>query len=225
MRRVVTLYRSSVGKKAVMAVTGSVLFLFVLGHMAGNLKVFQGPEKINAYAEFLREIGDPVLGHGQFLWIARIALLVVVGLHIVSATQLTLAARRARPVKYRRAVHLEDSYASRTMVWGGIIIVTFVVYHLLHLTFGSAHPDFRPGDVYYNLVRGFQVWPVSIGYIIAMIALGFHLYHGVWSAFQTVGANHPKYNHWRRIFAGLVTGLIVVGNISIPVAVLAGIVE
>jgi succinate dehydrogenase / fumarate reductase cytochrome b subunit len=225
MRRVVTLYRSSVGKKAVMAVTGTVLFLFVLGHMAGNLKVFQGPEKINAYADFLREVGGPVLGPEQFLWIARIALLVVVALHIVSATQLTLAARRARPVKYQRPVHLEDTYASRTMVWGGIIVVTFVVYHLLHLTLGSAHPDFRAGDVYYNLVSGFQVWPVSIGYIIAMVALGLHIYHGVWSAFQTLGANHPKYNSWRRIFAGVVTGLIVIGNVSIPVAVLTGIVE
>jgi succinate dehydrogenase / fumarate reductase cytochrome b subunit len=225
MLRVVTLYRSSVGKKAVMAVTGTILFLFVLAHMVGNLKVFQGPEKINAYGEFLREVGAPMFGQGQLLWVARIGLLAAVGLHILSATLLTLEARRARPVKYKRPVHLEDTYASRTMVWGGIIVVTFVVYHLLHLTFGSAHPDFQPGDIYYNLVSGFQIWPVSVGYIIAMIALGLHLYHGVWSAFQTVGANHPRYNRWRRIFASVVTGLIVVGNISMPIAVLAGIIE
>lgn len=225
MRSAVTLYRSTIGKKMVMAVTGGILFLFVLGHMAGNLKAFQGPDKYNAYAAFLREAGSPVFPHGQLLWIARVVLLVAVGLHIWAAVDLTLRSYAARPVGYRQPVHLEDSYASRTMRWGGVVILAFVVFHLLHLTFGSVHPDFVPGDVYHNFVTGFQVLPVSLAYMVAMIVLGFHLYHGVWSTFQTLGVNHPRYNRLRRGFAAVITFIVVIGNLSMPVAVLAGLIR
>ncbi|MFB3069435.1 MAG: succinate dehydrogenase cytochrome b subunit [Gemmatimonadales bacterium] len=224
MRRVLQLYRSSVGKKMVMAVTGLMFFGYVVGHLAGNLKVFTGREKFNAYAEFLREVGAPVFGHSELLWIARGVLLVALVLHITASIQLWQMARAARPVKYQRPVHLEDTYASRTMRWGGVIIFAFIVYHLMHLTWGNAHPSFVPGDAYRNLVSGFQSIGVSVAYMIAVSAVGFHLYHGIWSSLQTLGLNQDRHDRWRRLSA-VVAAAIVIGNISIPVAVLTGIIR
>lgn len=209
-----------------MAVTGIVLFLFVVGHMLGNLKIFQGPEKFNAYAEFLREIGDPILGHGQFLWIARLGLLLAVGIHIVAAVQLTRMSRAARPVKYKRALEPDAStYASRTMRWGGAIIAAFVIYHLLHFTFGTVHPDFVAGSVYHNVIVGFQDWIVAGSYMVAVGVLGMHLYHGVWSVFQTLGANNPRYNRLRRPAATAAALIIFFGFVAVPLSVLAGLVQ
>lgn len=225
MRRVFALARTTVGQKAVMAVTGIILFGFVLMHMLGNLKVFQGPAKLDAYAEWLREVGSPLLGHGQLLWIVRGVLLVATGLHLWSAFVLTRVSRAARPVRYRRLESVESTYASRTMRWGGVLIALFVAYHLLHLTFGSVHPDFRTGSVYHNMISGFRVWPVSAFYIVAMVALSLHLFHGLWSLFQTLGWNHPKYNRYRRAFATVFALVIGVGNISMPVAILLGLVR
>ena len=224
MGRVLRLYRTSVGKKMVMGVTGLILFGFVVGHLAGNLKVFTGREKFNAYAEFLREMGAPLFGHSELLWIVRAALLVALILHITAAIQLWSMARAARPVHYRRPVHLEDTYASRTMRWGGVIIFAFVVYHLMHFTWGNAHPSFIPGDAYRNLVRGFQSIGVSVGYMIAVTVVGFHIYHGIWSSLQTLGLNQDRHDRWRRVSA-IVAAAIVIGNISIPLAVLAGIIQ
>lgn len=224
MARPGTIWTSTVGKKIVMAITGVLLLFFVIGHMLGNLKVYQGSEKFNAYAEFLREAGAPLLGHEQLLWIARIGLLLAVVLHIVAAAQLTRRARAARPDGYRNTPHLEFDYASRTMRVGGVILFLFVLYHLLHLTWGSVHPEFIPGDAYHNLVTGFRVWPASAVYIVAMITLGFHIYHGVWSGFQTLGLNQPRYNRFRRPLAAGIAGVIVAGNLSFPIAVLAGFV-
>jgi succinate dehydrogenase / fumarate reductase cytochrome b subunit len=223
MRRVVHFYRSSVGKKLFMAVSGIILFLWVVAHMIGNLKAFQGRETLNAYAEGLRTVGEPFFGHGQLLWLARSILLACVALHIVAATQLTLLSRAARPVGYQRAPHLELSYASRTMRWGGVIIFLYVLYHLMHFTWGTLHPDFIPGDVYHNLVTGFRAWPVAAIYFLAMAALGLHLYHGVWSALQTLGVNHPRYNPYRRVGAALVAALVFAGFVSVPAAVLTGV--
>jgi len=217
----VTLYRSTIGKKVVMALSGLILVGFVVAHMAGNLKIFQGAEKINAYGVFLREVGDPILGHEQALWIARLVLLAAVGLHIVAAYQLTRLDQASRPVAYARKKR-QTSYASRTLRWGGVIILLFIIYHLLHFTTGQAHPDFREGDVYHNVVVGFQYWYVSAFYIAAMIALGFHLYHGVWSMFQTLGLNSVRYNSLLRGVAVVTALAVVLGNISIPIAVLAG---
>ncbi len=226
MRGVISLYRLSIGKKIVMAATGLVLFLYVLGHMLGNLKAFQGSEKLNAYAEFLREVGAPALGHGQLLWIIRIVLLVAVGLHAVSAWQLARMSQLARPVAYQHRLERDAStYASRTMRWGGVVIFLFVIYHLLHFTVGSAHPDFVAGSVYRNVVIGFQSWPVASVYVAAMLALGMHLYHGVWSMFQTFGMNHPRHNPFRRLFAAVLAVVIVVGFLAVPVGVLTGILE
>jgi succinate dehydrogenase cytochrome b subunit len=219
------LTRSAVGKKAVMAVTGIILFGFVLLHMIGNLKLYEGPQVLNNYAGFLRSVGTPALPASGLLWILRSVLLVAVVLHVWAAWRLTLMNRKARPSRYERRQRVHTSYSARTMRWGGVIILLFVVYHLLHFTFGTVHPDFRPGDVYHNVVAGFRVWWVSIFYIAAQIALGLHLYHGLWSLFQSLGWNHPRFNRWRNGFAHAFAWIVTLGNISFPLAVLAGLVR
>ncbi len=225
MSRVQRLVGSLVGKKVVMAATGVILLGFVLGHMAGNLKVFQGPEHFNAYAEGLRTVGAPFFARGQLLWVARIILLAAVALHIWAAIETTRASWAARPAGYKRLDLVETTLAARTMRWGGVLIVLYVVYHLLDLTFGKANPSFVPGDVYHNLVASFQRVPVALAYIAAVLVLAFHMYHGIYSAFQTLGLNHPKYNRWRRGFAAAYTLVVTVGFIAVPVAVLAGVVR
>lgn len=201
-----------------MAVSGLVLYGFVIGHMAGNLQVYLGPEAINGYAESLRE-----LLHGAGLWIARGVLLLSVLLHAWAATSLTLESRAARPVGYRRREHRESTFASRTMVLSGPILFFFILYHLAHFTTGQAHPNFIPGDAYHNLVVGFRSVPASSFYIVAMLFLGLHLYHGAWSLLQTLGLSHPRWNRLRSASAALFTSAVVAGNISFPLAVLSGL--
>jgi succinate dehydrogenase / fumarate reductase cytochrome b subunit len=211
---------STIGRKVIMAVTGIILVGFVIGHMIGNLQVYLGAESLNHYGRLLR-----TLVHGWALWAVRAVMLTAVVLHIWAATSLTLDSRRARPVGYREHKYREATYASRTMRWGGVILLLFIVYHLLHFTTGTAHPDFIEGDVYHNFVTGFQSVPVSVVYIFAMIALGLHLRHGVWSMFQTLGVSHPRYIAIAHALAWAVAVVVVVGNISFPVAVLAGVVK
>ena len=215
---------SSVGKKILMAVSGLVLYGFVVVHLLGNLKVYQGREAFNHYAEALRTLGAPFFGHGQLLWILRIILLAALFVHLFAVVNLTLQSKRARKHSYKKFDGLEFSYASRTMLWGGVIILLYVIYHLLHFTFGSVHPNFIPGDVYNNFVVGFSQWPVSIAYIAAMIPLGLHMYHGFWSMLQTLGANNPKYNRLRRPIAITLSLIVVLLNISFPLSVMLGIV-
>ena len=212
---------TSIGKKQIVAVTGILLIGFLIVHLAGNLKIYQGPEVYDAYSRFLREVGSPVFAHGELLWIARAALLAAVGIHIQAAVALTLASRRARPVGYRRAADLSFSYASRTMRWGGVILAAFVVYHVLHLTFGVAHPDFRR-SVYHNVVTAFRAWPVALSYVLAMAPLCLHVYHGLWSTTQTLGLENPRGRAWRRPVAAAVALGLFAGNVSIPVAVWMG---
>jgi succinate dehydrogenase / fumarate reductase, cytochrome b subunit len=200
-----------------MAATGLVLYGFVVGHMLGNLQVFLGPEAINAYGEFLQGFL-----HGQGVWIARGVLLLAVALHVWAAVSLTLANAAARPLGYREWQARESSYASRTMVWSGPLLLVFIVYHLLHFTVGNAHPDFVRGDVFRNLVVGFQNPFASAFYILAMLALGLHMYHGFWSMLQTLGLSHPRWTRVRRGLSLLLAGAVVAGNISIPLAVLLG---
>lgn len=218
-------YRRAVGKKAVMAWSGIVLFVYVVLHMAGNLKIYEGREALNHYGEWLREVGSPAVPHGAALWAVRIVLLVAVALHIAATVQLTKMNRRARPQRYVRWKAQRASYASRTMRWSGVLIALFVVYHLLHFTWGTAHTDYRAGDVYHNVVAGFQIWWVSAVYVVAQLALGLHLYHGLWSMFQSLGWNHPRFNRWRKVFAIAFAVVITLGNISVPAAVLAGVVS
>ena len=219
------LYRSAVGKKAVMAATGIILFGFVLGHLLGNLKLYLGPEALNSYSRFLRTAGEPVVPANVLLWAVRLVLIAAVVLHVWAAWQLSRASRAARPDAYVAGTRIHTTYASRTMRWGGVIILLFVIYHLLHLTWGTVHPAFVPGDVYHNVVTGFQVWWVSLFYIAAQVALGFHLYHGLWSMFQSLGWSHPRFDLWRNGFAHAFAWLITLGNVSFPVAVLSGLVR
>jgi succinate dehydrogenase / fumarate reductase cytochrome b subunit len=211
-------YLTTVGKKFVMALTGIVLLGFVLVHMIGNLQLFAGPAKLNAYAAFLH-------GHMKVLWTFRIIMLVAVLWHVLLATQLTLRNWANRPQKYKVVKYREADVASRTMIYGGIMLVAFVLYHIAQLTLGSVGPVFDAKNVYGNVVAGFQVWWISAFYIVGMVALGLHLYHGAWSMFQTLGLNHPLYNRLRRWFAVGFAVVVTAGNIAMPVAVLAGVVR
>ncbi|HEY0591636.1 MAG TPA: succinate dehydrogenase cytochrome b subunit [Thermoanaerobaculia bacterium] len=215
-------YRSAVGKKYVMAISGIVLFGWILAHMVGNLKFFLGPEALNHYGEWLRTMGAPVLPREVGLWISRITLLVLIWLHVQAATQLTLMNWKARPVGYETKKFVEADYASRTMRWGGVIIALYVVYHILHLTTGDAHNDFVPGDIYHNVVAAFSQPLVALVYIVAVAALGFHLYHGLWSLFQSMGWNSAQFNPWRRVFATVFSIVVTLGFVSVPVAVMLG---
>jgi succinate dehydrogenase / fumarate reductase cytochrome b subunit len=217
-----SLTRSLIGRKVLMAVSGVVLLLFVFAHMAGNLHFFEGPERIAAYARFLRTVGEPVLGYGQALWIVRVALIVAVVVHVLSAWLVTRASWAARPVAYRSLERVETTYAARTMRWGGVIILLFVVYHLMDLTFGNANPSFVHLDPYHNMVASFSRWPVAVAYLAAMGMLCLHMYHGIYSGFQTLGLNHPRYNRWRRGFAGVYAVVVAAGFASVPVSILAG---
>ena len=232
------LYRSAVGKKAVMAVTGIILFGFILIHMIGNLHLYEGRLKVEAgkpqpeyeyaideYGGFLRQVGAPALPPNGALWLVRLVLLASVILHIWAAWQVSQMSRQARPVAYQQRDRVAMSYASRTMRWGGVIIALFIVYHILHFTTGTVHPDFQEGAVYHNVVAGFSVWWVSLFYIVAQVALGFHLYHGLWSLFQSLGWNHPRFNRWRDGFAHAFAWIVTLGNISFPLAVLTGLIR
>jgi succinate dehydrogenase / fumarate reductase cytochrome b subunit len=228
------LYSTAVGKKYVMAVTGIIGIGFVVVHMIGNLKVYigvvtEGDElmyDLDVYGEFLRELLVPIFPHTVFLWILRLVLIGAVLLHIHAAYSLTVMNRHARPVKYQspRDYQVAD-FASRTMRWTGIIVALFIVFHLADLTWGWANPDFVRGAVYRNLDASLSRIPVAIFYILANLALGIHLYHGTWSLFQSLGLSSPRFNSWRRALAVGVATIVVVGNVSIPIAVQAGIVE
>ena len=222
---VVTVYRSTIGKKAVMAVTGFLLFGFVVAHMIGNLKIFQGAEHFNAYAEGLRTLGAPFFGHEQALWLLRSVLLVAVILHIVAALQLTRLSQTARPVDYRKRRRVQANYAATTMRWGGLMIGLFVVYHLLHMTTGTVHPAFVTGDAYGNMVHGFQREYVLVPYALAVGALGMHVYHGFWSLFQTLGGGSGRSAGALRGAAALMAVALTVGYLAGPVAIAVGAVD
>jgi len=211
-------YESTIGKKAVMAVTGLILFGFLIAHMLGNLQIFLGRTVMNHYAETLH--GNPGL-----LWTARTIILVSVVLHIVASVQLAWLKNEARPVSYVQRKNVVSSYASRTMIWSGLTVATFVVFHLLHLTTGTIHPRFVPLDAYDNLITGFRVIPAAIAYVIAMVFIGMHLSHGIWSMFQSVGFSHPRYTPVIKKFAAVFSWILVAGFVSVPAAVLSGLVR
>jgi succinate dehydrogenase / fumarate reductase cytochrome b subunit len=214
-----------VGKKVVMAVTGLVLVGFVVAHMLGNLKVFLGTPTIDAYAAFLRTMGEPLFPYGGLLWVARAVLLACVVLHITAAVQLTRMNWAARPEAYDTKDSIATTYAARTTRWSGVILALFIIYHLLHLTGGVV--GFRPGAfqhlrVFNNVVASFSVWYISLFYIVAMVCLCLHLDHGLWSMLQTLGWNNARTT---ATLKGLSRGLALIvcaGFISVPVAVLAG---
>jgi succinate dehydrogenase / fumarate reductase cytochrome b subunit len=216
--KAVRFWDSTNGKKAVMAVSGLILFLFVLGHMLGNLQVFEGPEQFNKYAVLLRTLPEG-------LWAIRIILLVMVILHIVTSVQLALRKKQARPVGYARKQNTVSSYASRTMYWSGPILLAFIIYHILDLTLGTANPNFIEGDVYHNVIASFSNPIVSIWYIFSMVLLALHLRHGAWSMFQSLGVAHPRHNAFLKKAAIVFAVVIFVGFIAVPVGVLTGVVK
>lgn len=224
------LYSTAVGKKYAMAVTGIMLIGFVIAHMLGNLKMYLGQEDLDHYAEFLRELLVPIVPHGTVLWILRIGLIAAVLVHIHAAATLTALNRTARSVKYQSSRDYQvASFASRSMRWTGTIVALFVLWHLADLTWGwvngiGTDGSFVYGEAYNNVVRSFSRWPVAALYIVANLALGTHLFHGVWSLFQSMGWNNPKFNRIRRQLAVAVAAVVVVGNVSFPVAVMAGVV-
>jgi succinate dehydrogenase / fumarate reductase, cytochrome b subunit len=225
------LYSTAVGKKYVMAITGIGLLGFVVAHAIGNLKMYLGPEDFDHYGEYLRELLVPILPRTVTLWLMRVGLIVAVALHIHAAYGLTVINRHARSVKYQGPRDYQvANFASRTMRWTGVIVVLFLVFHLADLTWGwwnatGTDGTFVRGEVYANTVRSLSRPPVAIFYILANLALGVHLLHGVWSLFQSMGWNNPRFNHWRQALAWGTAGFVVVVNCSFPIAVLAGIVD
>lgn len=208
-------YRSTIGKKIIMATTGLILVAFVVAHMAGNTLIFQGPDRLNAYSRFLH-------GTGELLWLVRVVLLVSVLLHIDAAVQLTLRAKAARPMGYAERVPQVSTFAARTIRWGGALLLVFIVFHILHFTTGTFLPAYRPGDVYANVVTGLRVWPVAVFYLVAMAALGLHLYHGAWSSIRTLGLARPKPRPLARPIAAIVAIVVALGFALVPLAVLTG---
>ncbi len=218
------IWSSTIGKKAVMGVTGLVLLLYVIAHMLGNLKFFFGATSIDGYAAWLRTIVDGLLGHAGFLWVTRAVLVGCVVLHMTAATQLARRAHKARPAAYQHRRKIQGSYAARTMRWGGVILGLFVVYHILDLTTGTLNPNGVQGQVYANLTADFRLWYVVLFYTAAIVSLGFHIRHGMWSAMQSLGASSATRQRALQLASLGVALAITVGYLSVPFAVLTGLV-
>ena len=217
--------RTSVGKKVAVAVTGLIGIGFVFAHMIGNLKVFLGREAIDHYGEWLRTLGEPALPRTTVLWLLRLILIASVVIHVTLVTQLTLQSRRARPVKYAYTDNVRKAPGGRTMRWGGAFILLFLIWHLADFTWGTANPGFERGHVYRNVVAGFDREPITILYLVAMFALGMHLYHGVWSTTQTLGINQTRWDKTIRRGA-IALAVIIAGGFSlVPLAVMFGVVS
>jgi succinate dehydrogenase / fumarate reductase cytochrome b subunit len=219
MNRAIRFYSSSVGKKVVMAVTGLIGIGFLIIHVLGNLLVFRGPDAINSYSHFLHSTGE-------LLWVARAVLLVSVILHVIAAYQLTMQNRAARPVGYAKREAQVATLASRTMRWGGVLLLVFIVLHILHFTTGTVRPagTFIEGDVFANVVASFRIWWVVLFYVVAMIALGAHMYHGAWSSVRTVGIAQPSEDPMKRRAALVLALFLWLGFSLVPLAIFLGIV-
>ncbi|MEZ5321722.1 MAG: succinate dehydrogenase cytochrome b subunit [Microthrixaceae bacterium] len=226
----VTFYRSAVGKKWVMALTGVAMLLFLIGHLVGNLKIYLGAEgggyAIDHYAHALRTLLHPIMPNQVVLWILRIGLMIALVLHVHSAATLTIMNRKARPVGYQSTRdYIAANFASRSMRYTGIIVAAYLVFHLLDLTWGKTGDHFVAGRVHDNMIASMQRWPVAIAYIVANIAVAVHLYHGTWSVFQSMGLNNPRYNAARRVFAVGISTLIGVGNVLFPLLIVTRVVK
>ncbi|WP_154676186.1 succinate dehydrogenase cytochrome b subunit [Amycolatopsis benzoatilytica] len=218
----VTFWHSTIGKKAVMAVTGLMFVAFLFVHMAGNLKVFLGPQHFDDYSAWLRTIGEPVLQQTWYLWAQRIVLLVALALHVTAAVQLSKRDRRARPVKYAHGRRRKASFATHTMRWGGATLALYLGWHILDLTVGVANRDFQDGHPYHNVVADFQVWWVNLIYIVALLMLGLHINHGFWSAAQTLGIAGKARDRALKTVGTVLAVVITGGFLIVPIAVMAG---
>jgi succinate dehydrogenase / fumarate reductase cytochrome b subunit len=207
---------SSIGKKALMALTGIILSAYVIAHLLGNMQIYMGADVIDAYAKFLHT-------NNGLLWTARVVLLAAILVHAVAGIQLSMRKATARPTDYHTKANLQGTTASRTMLVSGVVILLFVVYHILHLTTGTVHPDYEHLRPFHNVTAGFHQ-PLAAGlYIVAMVGVGFHLWHGLYSTFHSLGFSHPRYTPQIRKVAALIATLVALGNISVPVAVLTGL--
>ncbi|MCQ8770755.1 succinate dehydrogenase cytochrome b subunit [Streptomyces telluris] len=223
-----SVWRSTVGKKAVMAVTGMIMLAYLVAHVVGNLKVFFGAGEFNHYGHWIRTVGEPFLHYEWFLWIARAALGTAVVLHGVAAYQLSRRDLAARPQNYagtRGKKGRRASYATRTMRWGGVILGLFIVWHVLDLTTLTVNPNAEEGRPYENLVASLDRPAVTAFYIAAMLALGLHIRHGFWSAAQTLGANSPRRDRALKFLANALALVLTCGFIAVPVGVLTGVVS
>lgn len=220
---VATLWRSTVGKKTVMAVSGLLMLLYLVVHMLANLKVFFGPEEMNGYAHWLRTVGEPFLRREWFLWLVRFGLVAAVVAHGVCAYQLSRRDLAARPVRYARP-RRRASYATRTMRWGGVILALFVVWHVLDLTTGTVHPGFQHGRPYQNVVDTFSTWYGNAVYLVAVTATGLHVRHGFWSAAQSLGVNRPHLDRMLRATSEVLAVALTAGFLSVPIGVMTGVV-
>lgn len=219
------IYRTTIGKKLIMAITGLILVGYLILHMWGNLHTFQGREELNTYGAFLRTVGAPALMNEQALWMVRIVLLVSAVLHIWAAVSLTQLDLASRPVGYRAKKPVRATLAARTMRWSGVLIAVFIVYHILHFTVGAVHPSFDPHDIYHNVTVAFRNPLVALFYIVVMAFIGLHLWHGVWSMFQTLGLNNRGRTRFWGGLAMVVSIVVAVGFITVPLAILVGIVR
>lgn len=234
---ILDLYSTAVGKKYAMGISGVAMMGFVLFHMLGNLKMYAGAASLDQYAHFLQVLLYPVAPKGSVLWILRAGLLGMFVLHLHAAWSLTMLNRKARPVKYQSARDYQiANFASRSMRLSGLVVLAFLAWHLLDLTFGVVNSEvgnkfLYPGEteeiklVYVSIIASFQRIPVALFYILANILLGIHLFHGAWSIFQSFGLNNPRFNKWSRSFATGFAAVVVVGNVSFPVAVMAGVIS
>lgn len=220
------LHRSTIGKKIIMAVTGIIGLGFVLLHMYGNLKAFGGSAYFNEYAEGLRTIGEPIFAHLHLLMVARLVLIASVIGHVWAAYSLAQQARAARPTAYVVQKHVQANRAALSMRYGGVALFLFIIYHLAHFTWGvpGIHNDFVRGDAYHNLVYGLSS-PLAVIYMAAVVALGFHLYHGVWSAFQTLGLSNDNTEKPLRMLSLALAVVITVGYLTVPLAIWAGVIH
>lgn len=223
MQRWLALYRSSIGKKIVVAVTGAIMLAFLVGHVVGNLKVFlpdpePGVADIDAYAAFLRSAGEPLLPHGAMLWLVRLILLAAVVLHVTCVLQLSARSRAARPVGYRTVSRQQASVSARLMMVSGLLLFAFIIFHILHFTTGTIDPaDFTRGAVYANLRRAFTRWPLVALYVVAMGGVALHVFHGAWSMFQSLGLDSPDRNRFLRGLAVVLSVGLFVGFATVPV--------
>ncbi len=220
-----SLYQTAVGKKWVMALTGIGLLGFVVAHMVGNLHVYEGPLEVHEYAEGLRNLGGDLIPHGYVLWVMRIGLIVMFGLHIHSAYTLADMSRKANKNYGTKQDFAAANFASRSMRWTGPIVALYILFHLADLTWGWLWDDWEAGDPYNNVVVSMDALPIAIIYIVANVALAVHIFHGAWSMFQSLGLNNPKFNMARKGFAAGIAGLILVGNLSFPILVQAGLID
>jgi succinate dehydrogenase / fumarate reductase, cytochrome b subunit len=216
---------SSVFKKAVMAVSGIILVLYLIAHMIGNLKAFTGRESFNHYSEWIRTIGEPAVPAQTTLWIIRVVLLAAVVAHVWAAVALWRQAKRARPQGYVTKKAVAQSYASRTMRWGGVIIFFFVIYHILDLTVGAVNPDGTDSTPYDRLVASFSNPFITAFYVLALILLGMHLRHGIWSATQTLGQSNRRRERTVSAFALVFSTVLIAGFLIVPFSVLFGLVD